>query len=164
MTATLLIQTRHLFLCIVICMICGKINAQDGPGEIQLISMRENSKIDSLFAKRTQLLQADSNTRGVDLELAKMGIKFPVKVSLINYNDKMNFSFFLLEEYNPEVISQKIDDIKRDYLGLEYIGVDVARNKCFLTIKKSSPEWKIQSLLEEFLYEGYYVQAVPQSN
>ena len=62
-------------------MICGKINAQDGPGEIQLISMRENSKIDSLFAKRTHLLHADSNTRGVDLELAKMGIKFPVKVS-----------------------------------------------------------------------------------
>ena len=164
MNIRLPIQSRHLLICLLFCLACGEITAQERQDKIQLVSMREDIRIDSLFARRTQLLQADSNTRMVDRELAKMGIKFPVKVSLINYNDKVNLSFFLLEEYDPEMISQKIDDIKRDYLGLEYIGVDVAKNKCYLTFKKNSPEWKIQSLLEEFLYDGFYIQAVSENN
>lgn len=157
-------QIKYLLLFLFACVTSAQVKAQEKQSKMQLISMREDTRIDSLFARRTELLQADSNTRKVDQELARMGIKFPVKVSLINYNDKINLSFFLLEEYNPEHISEKIDNIKRDYLGLEYIGVDVAKNKCYLTFRKNSPEWKIQSLLQEFLYDGYYIQAVSENN
>jgi len=164
MKSALIVFGKRTLLTALLLTICGLLKAQDGQVGSQFAPIDENKRIDELFETRARLMKADSSTREVDQELANLGIKFPVKVDLINYNDKINISFVLLEDYSPEVVLEKIEEIKRNYLGLEYLGIDVERHKCYMTFHKGSPEWKIRSLLEEFLYDGYYIQAVAKNN
>lgn len=116
-----------------------------------------SSRVDELFQMRSSLIMKNASTREVDMELAELGVRFPAKVNLANLGGRISIAFFLIEESEATRMIRKLERLKSEITGLEYIGVDSYNNYCYATFERGTPDSKIESLLHEFMYDGFYV-------
>ena len=120
-------------------------------------SMKSDAQINLLFEARTKLSSSNKSTREVDRKLGQLGIKFPAKVKMTNLNGKTTIAFVLIEDYQTSSMVRKIERIKNSSPEIEYLGIDSFNDQCYVTFSEGVHERKIEKLLTEFLYDGYYI-------
>lgn len=143
----------------ILCMVAAFTTAysQSPQNNVLSASLKADARIDLLFEARTNLISSNKSTREVDRELAGLGIKFPAKVKMTNLNGKTTIAFVLIEDYQTSAMAMKIERIKNSSPEIEYLGIDSFNDQCYATFSAGVHERKIEKLLAEFLYDGYYI-------
>jgi hypothetical protein len=148
---------KKLLFIICIAAFSGSVFAQETSATVKFASLNTDTQIDALFGKRALLLANDENTREVDYELAKLGVRFPAKLNVSFTATSINIAFPILENPNAPYMAEKLEKIKTEMPELEIIGVDATY--CFASLKKNTSDKRVEKLVSEFFYDGYFVSA-----
>lgn len=153
---------RTLFFLLCMVTIQASAFAQNAQDKALYASLNADIRIDQLFEARSSLLSSGKSTREIDRELAGLGVRFPAKVKLKELNGKTTLAFVIIEDYETSAVLEKIEKLKHSMPEIAYLGIDSFNHQCYATFADRVPERKIEKLLAEFLYDGFYISSAPK--